>query len=119
MGIVTFYIIFEFKVVYNAFGFTETPVVVGQFIGDFLLQAYIQMAKFSDGALRRRFVKEADRFVKRQGRSKFLKQALLKLQGNDTLAFPENDPWYSRYYHIQPTLLERLRNLDLDLDKED
>ena len=102
---------------YNAFGFPEISFVVGQIIVDFLFGAYLKMAKFLDGILCRRFVKEADRFVKRQGRSKFLKRALLKLQGNDTLEFPENDSWYSRYYYTQPTLLERLQNLDLD--KED
>jgi STE24 endopeptidase len=61
--------------------------------------------------LSRRFEFQADAFAKSLGKSKFLCQALIKLN-KDNLGFPVHDWLYSIWHYSHPPLLERLKALD-------
>jgi STE24 endopeptidase len=61
--------------------------------------------------LSRRFEFQADAFAKSLGKSKFLRQALIKLN-KDNLGFPVHDWLYSIWHYSHPPLLERLKALD-------
>lgn len=71
----------------------------------------IQVLNFLMAILSRRFEFQADAFAKKLGRSKFLRQALIKLN-KDNLGFPVYDWVYSMWHHSHPPLLERLKALD-------
>lgn len=71
----------------------------------------IQVLSFLMTILSRRFEFQADAFAKSLGRSKFLHQALIKLN-KDNLGFPVYDWLYSMWHHSHPPLLERLKALD-------
>jgi STE24 endopeptidase len=71
----------------------------------------IQVFNFLMTILSRRFEFQADAFAKKLGRSKFLRQALIKLN-KDNLGFPVYDWVYSMWHHSHPPLLERLEALD-------
>jgi len=108
-----FGMLFQYEAMYVAFGFQhEKPVLIGLLILlQFIFSPYNAVLNFLMTILSRRFEFQADAFAKKLGRSKFLRQALIKLN-KDNLGFPVYDWVYSMWHHSHPPLLERLKALD-------
>ena len=75
-----------------------------------LLLSLLQAFNFLAVQLGRHYEYEADKFAQGLGRAEALCGALIKLV-QDNLSFPIADPLYSRFNHIHPTMLERIRTL--------
>ncbi|KAK6640946.1 hypothetical protein RUM44_012644 [Polyplax serrata] len=105
--------LFHYKALYAAFGFYDsTPILIGFIIVfHFICLPYFELVNFCIAILSRRFEFQADQFAKSLGRVNHLKLALIKLN-SDNLGFPIYDPWYSKWHHSHPPLLERLQALD-------
>ena len=65
----------------------------------------------------RRFEYQADSFAKDKGYAECLGKGLKKLN-EENLCNMDPDPLYSEFHYSHPTLLERLRALDLLTKKE-
>ena len=65
----------------------------------------------------RRFEYQADSFAKDKGYAECLGKGLKKLN-EENLCNMDPDPMYSEFHYSHPTLLERLRALDLLTKKE-
>lgn len=107
--------LFRYKALYAAFGFYDTyPILIGFIIVlHFICLPYFEVLNFCVAILSRRFEFQADQFAKSLGQAHHLKLALIKLNA-DNLGFPIYDPWYSKWHHSHPPLLERLQALDKD-----
>ncbi|XP_014242540.1 CAAX prenyl protease 1 homolog isoform X2 [Cimex lectularius] len=112
-----FGILFKYPQLYKAFGFQhEQPIIIGLIIVlQFVFAPYNSIMTFFLTILSRKFEFQADNFAKQLGKTKYLRQGLIKLH-KDNLSFPVFDWLYSSWHHSHPPLLQRLRALD---DKED
>ncbi|PNF38343.1 CAAX prenyl protease 1-like protein [Cryptotermes secundus] len=108
-----FGLLFQYEAMYRAFGFQhEKPILIGLVVVlQFIFSPYNAILNFLMTILSRRFEFQADAFAKQLGRSKYLREALIKLN-KDNLGFPVYDWMYSMWHHSHPPLLERLKALD-------
>lgn len=99
-------------VLYQAFGFTSQPTLIGLLIiFQFIFAPYNELLSFCMTVLSRRFEFQADAFAKSMHFAEKLKSALIKLN-QDNLGFPLTDWLYSAWHYSHPPLLERLKALD-------
>ena len=105
---------------YAAFGFAnEQPPLIGLIIVlRFIVAPYNAMFSFTVINLSRYFEFQADEFGKSLGHTERLCSALVKLF-KDNLSFPIYDHVYSAWYHMHPTLLERIAALKTQHNKEE
>lgn len=96
---------------YAAFGFTETPAIIGLALMMMVLAPYNELIGFISTTMSRRFEYQSDAFAKKKGYAEKLKTALVKLN-IDNLGFPVHDELYSKFNHSHPTLIQRLKALD-------
>ncbi|KAK7500099.1 hypothetical protein BaRGS_00008646 [Batillaria attramentaria] len=99
-------------VLYQAFGFTSQPTLIGLLIiFQFIFAPYNELLSFCMTVLSRRFEFQADTFAKSMHFAEKLKSALIKLN-RDNLGFPLTDWLYSAWHYSHPPLLERLKALE-------
>lgn len=99
-------------VLYQAFGFTSQPTLIGLLIiFQFIFAPYNELLSFCMTVLSRRFEFQADTFAKSMHFAEKLKAALIKLN-RDNLGFPLTDWLYSAWHYSHPPLLERLKALE-------
>ncbi|KAL8582512.1 hypothetical protein ACOMHN_065491 [Nucella lapillus] len=99
-------------VLYEAFGFSTQPTLIGLFIiFQFVFAPYNELLSFMMTVLSRRFEFQADAFAKGLHFTDKLKSALIKLN-RDNLGFPLTDWLFSAWHYSHPPLLERLKALD-------
>ncbi|KAI0232186.1 CAAX prenyl protease [Lamellibrachia satsuma] len=99
------------QVLYDAFGFSTQPTIVGlTIIFQFILSPYNELMSFCVTYLSRCYEFQADAFAKMLHHAAALQSALIKLE-KDNLSFPLADWLYSTWHYSHPPLLERLRAL--------
>ncbi|XP_076445131.1 CAAX prenyl protease 1 homolog [Babylonia areolata] len=99
-------------VLYEAFGFSTQPTLIGLFIiFQFVFAPYNELLSFMMTVLSRHFEFQADAFAKSMHFAEKLKSALVKLN-RDNLGFPLTDWLFSAWHYSHPPLLERLKALD-------
>ncbi|XP_077296425.1 CAAX prenyl protease 1 homolog isoform X3 [Arctopsyche grandis] len=109
-----FGLMFKYAPLYTALGFAPgvQPILVGLVtVLQMILAPYNALLSFAMTILSRKLEFQADNFAIKLGHSKFLKNALIKLN-SDNLGFPVHDPLYSAWHHSHPTLLQRMENLN-------
>ncbi|XP_044757095.1 CAAX prenyl protease 1 homolog isoform X2 [Coccinella septempunctata] len=113
MWFLIFVYCFEKKVVYEAFGFHEsTPVLVGIMITvQYVMLPYNILTAFTLMSWTRSCEYEADTFAVQLGMKYEIERALIKIYVV-SFEFPVVDPLYSKHNFYQPSLLERLHNLN-------
>ncbi len=118
MYFLIFAVLMNRQVFYSSFGFEDQkPVLIGlMIILQFIFAPYNELVSFLMTALCRRFEFQADQYAKQLNRADYLKSGLIKLY-KDNLSFPLCDWLYSTWHYSHPPLLERLRALDDDDDK--
>ncbi|CAF5213454.1 unnamed protein product, partial [Rotaria magnacalcarata] len=106
--------LFKRSALYEAYGFTATkPVLIGLLIiFQYVLLPYFEVFSFALTALSRRFEFQADNFAVKLHYADSLGRALKKLQV-DNMAYPFSDYLYAKYHYSHPTLLERLKAIEL------
>lgn len=104
---------FERTVVYEAFGFyDEHPALVGILITiQYVLMPFNSLMAFILMYVTRLYEYEADIFALQLGMKNALQRALIKIYVV-SFQFPVLDSLYSKHHFHQPSLLERLRNLN-------
>lgn len=109
-----FGLMFKYAPLYTALGFAPgvQPILVGLVtVLQMILAPYNALLSFAMTILSRKLEFQADNFAIKLGHSKFLKNALVKLN-SDNLGFPVHDPLFSAWHHSHPTLLQRMENLN-------
>ncbi|KAJ1938496.1 zinc metalloprotease, partial [Linderina macrospora] len=113
----TFIIFFTFSLfigevaMYQSFGFSTTPVLIGFMLFQYLYQPLDSVLSFCTNVLSRTNEFEADAFSKKLGYGEQLKSGLIKLQ-IENKGNMNPDHLYSAYHYSHPPLVERLSALD-------
>mmetsp|Transcript_16259 Transcript_16259/g.28816 ORF Transcript_16259/g.28816 Transcript_16259/m.28816 type:complete len:486 (+) Transcript_16259:161-1618(+) len=105
------------KDMYASFGFTEMPVLVGLNLFMQILSPIGAVLGLALNSMTRKFEFEADDFAARLGKAESLKSALVKISLSNMSSF-EVDPLFHAFHHSHPTLLMRLRALDVSAKKD-
>ncbi|KAJ1915401.1 zinc metalloprotease [Mycoemilia scoparia] len=99
------------EALYNSFGFSTMPAVIGLKLFMFIYSPLSSLLYFVHNIISRRNEFQADAYAKKLGYGKKLESALIKIQiknkGN-----MNPDPLYSAYHYSHPSLVERLRAID-------
>lgn len=110
--LMVFAVLFNKKVLFEAFGFNTQPVLIGLLIiFQFIFMPYNELLSFCMTVLSRRFEFQADAFAKSLGYAASLRSALIKLN-KDNLGFPVSDWLFSAWHYSHPPLLERMKALE-------
>jgi len=106
--------LFKRPVLYQAFGFTKTqPILMGLLIiFQYVLSPYFELFSFALTALSRRFEFQADSYAVKLNHGDPLGRALKKLE-IDNMTYPFSDFLYAKYHYSHPTLLERLKAIEI------
>ncbi|KAI9356545.1 peptidase family M48-domain-containing protein [Zopfochytrium polystomum] len=107
---VMFYLFSHFiksKPLYEAFGFSDTPIIVGLILFSFLYQPADSLMSFVGNVLSRKHEFEADAFAKKLGHTATLVSALIKLNTKNRGNL-NPDKLYSAWHYSHPPLVERL-----------
>ncbi|KAK2187946.1 hypothetical protein NP493_149g03019 [Ridgeia piscesae] len=111
LSFLIFSMLMKQQVLYDAFGFTSQPTIVGlTIIFQYILSPYNELMSFCVTYLSRCYEFQADAFAKKLHHAAALQSALIKLE-QDNLSFPLADWLYSTWHYSHPPLLERLRAL--------
>ena len=92
---------------YQQFGFTDKPVVIGFSLLETLLIPFMEILAFVSNVLTRKFEYQADEFSVKNGFG-HLDSALIKLNKNNLGSFII-DPFISTIEHSHPTIIERVK----------
>jgi STE24 endopeptidase len=103
--------------IYSSFGFTTMPTMIGLTLFQLLYSPVEHVLGFLMNLLSRKFEFQADAFAKDLGYKDLLRQGLIKLQ-TENLSDMNPDPWYSIYNYSHPPLVERLRAMEGEKQKE-
>ncbi|CAI5438282.1 unnamed protein product [Caenorhabditis angaria] len=99
---------YKWELLYQAFGFHDTPTVIGMMlVFQFVLALYNQIASLGMVVHSRSAEFGADEFANKLGYGDNLIGALTKL-GVDNLSMPINDSLYSWCTHTHPPVVERV-----------
>lgn len=92
---------------YEAFGFSERPVIIGLLLFSYLYQPVDALTSFCINAMSRVHEFQADAFAKKLGYTSTLSSALIKLHLKN-LGNLNPDSLYSMWHYSHPPLVERL-----------
>lgn len=98
---------------YASFGLSSQPVVIGLTLFFYIISPLGAVLGLALNALTRHFEFQADAFAVKLGKAQELKSGLLKISISNLSSF-EVDPLYHMFTHSHPTLLQRLRTIDLE-----
>jgi STE24 endopeptidase len=122
LSLAIFYIVAKFlnwPVLYQTFGFRESPVYVGLFLIGALLSPLGYFAQPLESAISRKFEREADDFsLDLMKTAEPMRQSLKRL-ALDNLANLTPHPAYAWFYYSHPPLVERIERLSLQKDDEE
>ncbi|KAH7728345.1 Peptidase family M48 containing protein [Aphelenchoides avenae] len=97
-------------VIYEAFGFSTQPVVIGLYLVSMISAPYHELLNLAMTFLSRYHEFQADSFSAELGYAPLLCSGLVKL-GKDNLSMPVNDWLYSTVNHSHPPTTERIEAL--------
>ena len=114
LSLVSFYAVaklLNWSLIYQTFGFQESPVYVGLFLIGTFISLIGFFAEPLESAISRRFEREADDFASELiGTAKHMTTALKRL-ASDNLANLSPHPLYAWFYYSHPPLVERIERL--------
>ncbi|CAI4228493.1 unnamed protein product [Auanema sp. JU1783] len=104
--------LYKWNNLYECFGFTDTPVIIGFIlVFQFVMAPYHQIDGFLMNMHSRRCEFQADEYANQLGFGPQLITALKKLS-KDNLSMPIDDIWYSTFNHSHPPIIERVRAIN-------
>ena len=119
LSLVSFFVVaklLNWSLLYQTFGFQESPVYVGLFLIGTFLSLLGYFAQPLESAISRKFELEADGFaLKLIGMGEPMRCALKRLAA-DNLANLSPHPLYAWFYYSHPPLVERIERLKSDMD---
>ncbi|EGW30673.1 uncharacterized protein SPAPADRAFT_62544 [Spathaspora passalidarum NRRL Y-27907] len=95
------------KSLYNSFGFTEQPILIGFMLFNDIFQPFECVLTFGQNLVSRKHEYEADGYAENCGYAENLSRSLIKLS-NENLSSMNADWLYSSYHHSHPILPDRL-----------
>jgi STE24 endopeptidase len=114
LSLVSFYVVaklLNWSLIYETFGFQESPIYVGLFLIGTFISLLGFFAEPLESAISRRFEREADDFaLELIGTGEPMTSALKRL-ASDNLANLSPHPLYAWYYYSHPPLVERIERL--------
>ena len=114
LSLVSFYAVaklLNWSLIYQTFGFQESPVYVGLFLIGTFISLIGFFAEPLESAISRRFEREADDFaLELTGTGEPMTTALKRL-ASDNLANLSPHPLYAWFYYSHPPLVERIERL--------
>jgi len=98
---------------YSSFGLKSQPVVIGLTLFFYIISPIGAVLGLALNSMTRKFEFEADAFAVKLGKSEELKSGLLKISIGNLASF-NVDPLYHTFHNSHPTLVQRLRQIDVE-----
>ncbi|ANZ76008.1 BA75_02040T0 [Komagataella pastoris] len=112
-----FALFFKNKSLYQSFGFSGQPVIIGFTLFSDVLKPFNAVLSFATNLLSRNYEYQADEYAVDLGYSSDLSSALIGLH-KENLSSLHVDWLYSAYSHSHPHLTERLQAIEFNAKKE-